>query len=111
MLPLLRCDAIEGCWLLAGLKRNDYVSTKESFGTLATLQGRRCLILAGMVLDDAESPFGGRESEDKAEWIRIHQSFPGPETVVVNKYSHHGQTINISWCTDRTVLGVILVSR
>ena len=63
-----------------------------------------------MVLEDAESPFGGRETEDKAEWIRIHQSFPGPETVVVNKDSHQGHTFNISWCTDRTVVGIMLVS-
>ena len=60
---------------------------------------------------DAESPLGGRESEDKAERIRIHQSFPGPETVVVNKDSHHGHIVSISWCTDRTVVGVMLVSR
>ena len=58
----------------------------------------------------AESPLVGSESEDKAEWNRFHQSFSGPETVVVNKDSHHGHTVNISWCTDRTVVGVMLVS-
>ena len=63
------------------------------------------------MLEDAESLLGGRESEDKAEWIRFHQSFPGPETVVVNKDYHHGHTVNISWGTDRTVVGVMLVSR
>ena len=31
-------------------------------------------------------------------------------TVVVNNDSHHGQTVNISWCTDRTVDCVMLVS-
>ena len=59
----------------------------------------------------AESPLGGGESEDKAEWNRIHQSFSGLETVVVNKDSHHGHTVNISWCIDRTVVDVMLVSR